>query len=130
MGNLEEARLDFDAALALTPKDPAILGEIRKLEAAEKKQLAKEKKLYAGFFQKLQSDEAAEPAIRPVPPLATVARGREQSPEDEAPPTPKGKVPKPPDELLRDETAEFNPEAVNPPLAAAFHRMQAQAAAE
>jgi FK506-binding protein 4/5 len=123
LNNLEEARLDLDAALALSQTDPAIIAEIRKLEAAEKKQVAKEKKLYAGFFQKLQTDDAAEPAVPPVP-LATVAR-REQSPEDEAPPTPK--VPKPPAELLRDETAEFNPAALNPPLGAVLQQMQANA---
>jgi tetratricopeptide (TPR) repeat protein len=129
LNSLEECRLDLDAALALQPKDPGIIAEIRKLEAAEKKQVAKEKKLYAGFFEKLQNDDAAELAV-PLVPLATVAaRGREQSPEDEAPPTPKGKVPKPPAELLRDETANYH-QAANPPLGAMLQQMQEQNSTE
>jgi peptidyl-prolyl isomerase D len=59
LGDLDGARVDLNAAAAANPTDRAVLQEIRRLEAAEKKAIAKEKKKFQGFFDRLKSDEPA-----------------------------------------------------------------------
>merc|ERR1719426_207362 len=56
LGDLDGASADLKVAVTANPTDRAVLQEIKKLEVAEKKALAKEKKKFQGFFDRLKSD--------------------------------------------------------------------------
>merc|ERR1719235_872696 len=71
LGDLDAARADLNDAVAANPTDRAILQEIRKLEVAEKRAIAKEKKKFQGFFDRLKSDEPAAESQQAESPSAT-----------------------------------------------------------
>eukprot|EP00931_Biecheleriopsis_adriatica_P110464 TRINITY_DN84751_c0_g1_i1.p1 TRINITY_DN84751_c0_g1~~TRINITY_DN84751_c0_g1_i1.p1 ORF type:complete len:223 (-),score=71.85 TRINITY_DN84751_c0_g1_i1:87-755(-) len=62
LGNLDEAKLDFEQARDLEPSDPAIEIQLRRLKQAFSQHDAKEKKRFAKMFNKMQEENAKEEA--------------------------------------------------------------------
>jgi len=64
LGNLDEAKEDLDRALALQPENKDAVRELRALKSLFATQRKKEQRKFAGLFDKLNADEAAEEAVR------------------------------------------------------------------
>jgi len=59
----DRAREDLEKALKLSPTDKAIQQELRKLKDMEKQQLAKQKKAFAGIFDRASAEEQQQEQV-------------------------------------------------------------------
>merc|ERR1712048_994666 len=62
LGNLDEAKYDFEKARELEPNDAAITTELRRLQAAFKQHEQKEKAKFKGMFDKMSKEKTEEEA--------------------------------------------------------------------
>ncbi|CAE8584070.1 unnamed protein product [Polarella glacialis] len=60
LGNLDEAKSDFERARDLAPEDPAIEKELRRLRVAFSQHDAKEKKKFAKMFSKMAEERSED----------------------------------------------------------------------